>query len=214
MRNVILYGSLAKKYGKKFKLEVNTAAEAIRALGANFPEFLNDIRSGQWHVVRGDHLDRGVDLDIEEYAGLALGNKDIHVAPVIAGSKRSGLLKILLGVTMIATAFVGAGFAMAGMTQQIMGGALGGLTYGNMAIMGTIMTLGGISQMLSPEKKDKDDETKSYIMNGPGNTSSQGVPVPLVYGECLTGGVLISGGVDVLQVAAHGGGGKLGGGKK
>lgn len=214
MRNIFLYGSLAKKYGKKFRLEVNTAAEAVRALGANFPEFLNDIRSGQWHVVRGDHIDRGVDLDIEQYAGLSLGSKDIHFAPVVAGSKRSGLLKILLGVTMIATGFAFGLGAVGGMSAQIAGGALGGLTYGNLAIMGTIMTLGGVSQMLSPEKKDEDDETKSYVMNGPGNTSSQGVPVPLVYGECLTGGVLISGGVDIVQVAASGGGGRLGGGKK
>jgi hypothetical protein len=53
-------------------------------------------------------------------------------------------------------------------------------------------------------------------MSGPGNTSDQGAPVPLVYGEVITGGVLISGGVDIEKIAVTGsGGGSVGsGGKK
>lgn len=213
MRTVVLYGSLARKYGKKHKLNIETAAEAIRAMSANFPEFKKDISKGNWHVVRGEHIDRGVDLDINQYEALNLGDKDIHIAPHVSGSKRGGILKILLGVAMIASAFTFGLNAIGGMGTAAFGGALGGMTYGNLALMGTIMAIGGVAQMLAPEQQDKDEESKSFIMNGPGNTSSQGVPVPLVYGECMTGGVLISGGIDVVQTEAYGGGGRIGGGK-
>lgn len=212
MRNIILYGKLAKKYGRRHRLDVQTAAEAVRAMAANYPEFMKDIREGSWHVVRGEHIDKGVDLDIEQYAGLSLGDKDIHIAPYIAGSKRGGILKILLGVAMIATGFAFGLTAVGGMGAPAFGGALGGVTYGNMAIMGTILALGGVAQMLAPESNNE-EESQSYIMNGPGNTSSQGVPVPVVYGEVITGGVLVSGGIDVEKIPASGGGGRIGGGK-
>lgn len=149
-------------------------------------------------------------MDEQDFLGLNLGKSSLHIAPYIGGSKRGGLLKVILGVAMIATGFVFGGMGWSAMmSTKIAGGAVGGLTYGNMAIMGTIMALSGISQMLAPEKEDQ-DETKSYIFSGPGNTSTQGNAVPVVYGECMTGGVLVSGGIDVEQIGATGGGGSRG----
>ena len=195
MRKVILHGALAAKYGEEFELEIGTAAEAIRALAANFPEFMLDIREGAWHIVRGD-ADTGMDLGEEDVATFRLGRADLHIMPYVVGSKRGGVLKIILGV-----ALVGLSFGMGLATPIIGGGALGGLTYGNMAMFGAALALGGVSQMLSPEQKDegnKDDS--SFTMTGPGNSYEQGAPIPLVYGEVITGGVLVSGGIDIERI--------------
>jgi predicted phage tail protein len=217
MRKVYLYGALADTYGKEFSLDVSTAGEAIRALSANFPKFMKDIRDGAWHVVRGKDIDKGMSLDKDDIAAFRLGrNADLHILPYVAGSKRGGLLKIILGVVLIGAAFALTGGALAtgiGAT----GSLLGGITGTQVALFGAAMALAGISSLLTPEEKaEKEDGSASFTMAGPGSTSDQGAPVPLVYGEVITGGVLISGGVDIERIAVTGsGGGSVGsGGKK
>jgi predicted phage tail protein len=74
--------------------------------------------------------------------------------------------------------------------------------------IGISLALGGVAQLLTPTPKvpqgaDKqDDPRKSYSFSGIQNTSRQGVPVPIVYGETLVGSVVISAGIDTVQVAA------------
>lgn len=216
MRKVILHGKLGKKYGKEFSLEVNTAGEAIRALSANFPGFMQDIRDGAWHLIRGKKVKGGMDLDETQIAGFNLGKGDLHIMPYVAGSKRGGLLKIVLGVVLIGAAF--ALTAGAGLASAIsVGGASLGITGTQVALFGAAVALAGISSLLAPEEKaDEEDGSESFTSAGPGSTTNQGAPVPLVYGEVITGGVLISGGVDIERIAVTGsGGGSVGsGGKK
>ena len=53
--------------------------------------------------------------------------------------------------------------------------------------------------------KEFDNETDprlSYKFSGTQNTSRAGTPVPIVYGEIITGSVVISGAVDTQQVQA------------
>ncbi|MBY3231886.1 tail assembly protein [Rhizobium laguerreae] len=218
MRKVILHGSLGDKYGKEFSLDVRTAGEAVRALAANFPMFMKDLREGAWHVVRGRKIDSGLALDETQISGFRLGKGDLHIAPFIAGSKRGGLLKVVLGVVLIGAAFAFTGGALA--TAVGAGSAFGslGITGTQVALFGAAVALAGVSSLLSPEEKAKEEDgSQSFTMSGPANTSDQGVPVPLVYGEVITGGVLISGGIDIQQIAVTGdGGGSIGagGGKK
>ena len=58
MRKVKLYGELAKKFGREFMLEVESVAEAVRALSANFPGFEKELMTahlrGIEYVVRSD----------------------------------------------------------------------------------------------------------------------------------------------------------------
>lgn len=199
MRNVVLHGSIAKKYGSSFRLNVKTAGEAIRALSANFPEFMKDIREGAWHVVRGEDPDKGISLDESQIAKFRLGKGDLHIVPFVAGSKRGGLLKVILGVVLIGAAFVLT--AGAGLGAAIGGGMLSGVTGTQVALFGTAIALAGVSSLLAPEEKaDSTEKQDSFTMSGPGNSYEQGSPVPLVYGEVITGGVLISGGVDVERI--------------
>jgi predicted phage tail protein len=41
------------------------------------------------------------------------------------------------------------------------------------------------------------DPQESYSFSGIQNTSRQGIPVPVVYGETIVGSVVISAGIDV-----------------
>ena len=215
MRKIFLHGALGKKYGTMFELNVSTAGEAVRALGANFPSFTKDLREGAWHVVRGDDPDTGLSLDETQIAVFRLGKADLHILPFVAGSKRSGVLKIVLGVVLIGAAFAFTGGALA--TQIGAGTAIGGLgiTGTHVALFGAAIALAGISSLLSPEEKDEEDGSDSYILSGPGNTYDQGNPIPLVYGEVITGGILVSGGIDIERIAVTGsGGGSVGSGSK
>lgn len=200
MRTIHLHGALGEKYGTTIQLDVATAAEAVRALATNFPEIMKDFRENDWHVVRGKTIEGGLDLGEEDLIPLKLGRGDLHFVPVVAGSKRegAGLLKIILGV-----ALVGLGFFM-GFSTPIFGaasgGLLGGLTYGNLAMIGVALAAAGISQLLAPEEKDQTKQD-SFLFNGPGNAYEQGSPVPLVYGEVITGSVMVSGGLDIEKIA-------------
>jgi predicted phage tail protein len=196
MRKIHLHGELGKRFGYEFELEVETAAEAVRALCVNLPGFEKFMRAGEFHVVRGKDIDHGMDLDLDLCTAYRLGKAPLHIAPVIAGSKRGGLLKIVLGVALIGAAFLFSGGALA---APIMGGALGGATYGNMAMLGVALAVAGVSQMLAPEEKTEGKD-ESYLLTGPGNTYEQGSALPLVYGEVITGGVLASIGIDIEQL--------------
>lgn len=59
---------------------------------------------------------------------------------------------------------------------------------------------GGVIQMLSPQTKalasqDGPNNKASYSFNGPVNTSAQGNPVPVLYGEMIVGSAVISAGI-------------------
>ncbi len=197
MRKIYLHGELGEKFGFEIELDVQTAAEAVRALCVNFEGFEAVMRHGEFHVVRGHDIDKGRDLDLELCQTYRLGKAPLHIAPYVAGSKRGGILKVVLGVALIGAAFLFSGGALA--TAVAPGMLGGGFTYGNMALLGVALAVGGISQMLTPQEKDNKKED-SYLFNGPGNTYDQGGALPLVYGEVITGGVLASIGVDIEQL--------------
>ncbi len=208
LRTIHLHGALGAKYGKRFRLDVTTAGEAVRALSANFPTFLKDLRDGAWHVVRGKKIDSGVDLNEDDVATFRLGKGDLHILPYVAGSKRGGMLKVILGAVLVGAAFLFTGGALA--TPII-----GGITGSQVALMGAVVALSGVSSLLAPEEKGKNKDDNSFTFSGPGNTYDQGNPVPLVYGRVITGGQLISGGIDIERMKVSGkGGGSVGGGKK
>ena len=72
--------------------------------------------------------------------------------------------------------------------------------------VGASLVLGGVAQLLTPVPQmptganTDQDPRKSYSFSGIQQTSRQGVPVPIVYGETLVGSVVISAGIDTVQV--------------
>ena len=190
MREIRVYGALAKFLKRRvFRAEVATAAEAVRFLAANFPAVEKHMADHHYRVSLGER-----DLALEEIHDPA-GQQMIKIVPVVAGAGAVG--RILLGVTLLVAAFAIPGFAAwAGPTA-----------YGLIVGLGASLVLGGVSQLLTPTPStptgaDSDnDARKSYSFSGIQNTSRQGTPVPVVYGEVIVGSIVISAGIDIAQVA-------------
>ena len=206
LRKVKLYGQLAEFVGhKEFEVKVDNVAQAVSFLIHNF-EGLEAYMSPKYYQVKVGNDDIGTD----ELA-YPIGQQDIHFVPVIAGAGRGGLGKILLGALLIKGAVMaGGGFGalkMFGGEGLVFGKGLGGVL-GNMAMnLGVGLTIMGVSEMLfplpEPQKfNSEEDPQLSFSFSGVQNTSRAGTPVPIVYGEIITGSVVISAAVDTNQVEA------------
>ena len=195
LRTIRLYGRLAKFLKRrKFDADVSSAAEAVRFLLANFPHLEPELAKGHYRVTVGDY-----DLTEGELQAPA-GQQEIKIVPVVSGAGAVG--RIIAGVALIALASI-VSFG----TLTIGAAAIGinGMVFG----IGASLVLGGVAQLLTPVPTMNasmtdtvKDPRKSYSFSGVQNVSRQGVPVPIVYGETLVGSVVISAGVDTVQVAA------------
>lgn len=203
MRTVHLYGHLKTAFGAKFRLDVDTPAKAIRLLNVNFPGFERALRKGYYRLIVG-RRHGGDMLDLEQI-DMRLGRHDFHIVPVIGGAKRGGVLKAILGVALVGAAIFFSGGTLAaplgGMSAAIPG--LGGITWGNAAALGLAAAVTGVSQMISPQTKSDTGTKKedSYALSGPTNLDGQGYPVPLPIGRVMVGGIPVSTGYDVEDIA-------------
>jgi predicted phage tail protein len=192
LRKIKLYGRLAKFIGKRvLEADVSSAAEAVRFLLANWPELERHMANQHYRVSLG-----GYDLGEDELHDPA-GKQPIKFVPVVTGAGAVG--RIIAGAALIALSFViiPLGIAAAGAGIATMVGGIG-----------ASLVLGGVAQLLTPTPTlslgtdSPNDPRKSYSFSGIQNTSRQGTPVPIVYGEMLVGSVVISAGIDVDQVSA------------
>jgi predicted phage tail protein len=191
LRKIKLYGRLAKFIGKRvLEADVSSAAEAVRFLLANWPELERHMADQHYRVSLGDY-----DL-VEDELHDPAGKQPIKIVPVVTGAGAVG--RIIAGAALIVASIFIPGTAL------IFGTALKGLVLG----IGTSLALGGVAQLLTPTPTlslgtdSPNDPRKSYSFSGIQNTSRQGTPVPIVYGEMLVGSVVISAGIDVDQVSA------------
>lgn len=103
---------------------------------------------------------------------------EIHIIPAICGAGGGPLTTILTGVALI-----GAGllfpFASSFLTP-----------------LGIGLVLQGVAELISPtpnvEPESTDPSNRSYNFSNIQQTSREGVPVPLVYGDIVTGSVVLS----------------------
>jgi predicted phage tail protein len=196
LRKIKLYGRLAKFIGKRvLHADVASTAEAVRFLLANWPQLEGHMSNQHYRVSVGDY-----ELT-EDELGHPIGQQEIKFVPVVSGAGATG--RIIAGIALIALATL----ATAG------GGAIFGAAFAkNIGLLaagqaiGVSLVLGGVAELLTPTPKvpqgpdTQDDPRKSYSFSSIQNTSRSGTPVPIVYGRCIVGSVVISGGVDTVQV--------------
>ena len=204
LRKVKLYGKLAKFVGhKEFDVEVNSVGQAVSFLINNFPQLEQYMSPKSYQVKVGTF-----DIDESEIY-YPVGKEDIHFVPAITGAGR-GFGKILLGAALIGATFLTGGvtgaafFKGAGVVGSFANaGFLTKITIG----IGASLVLSGVSDMLFPLPKPEDynseqDPQLSFSFSGLQNTSRAGTPVPIIYGEIMTGSVVISAAIDTNQVEA------------
>jgi predicted phage tail protein len=188
LRKIKLYGKLAKFVGHRvLEADVATAAEAVRFLVANWPELEQHMADQHYRVSVGKY-----DLALEELHDPA-GQAPISIVPVVAGAGAVG--RIILGVALIAFSIFLPG----------VGAAIGGALMTKIGLLGGALLLSGVAQLLTPvpkTNKDEGDPRKSFSFSGVQNTSRAGLPVPVVYGETLIGSIVVSAGIDIVQVSA------------
>ena len=198
LRKVKLYGELAEFVGhKELEVKVNNIAQAVSFLIHNFQGLERYMNPKYYQVKVGNY-----DIDDNEL-NYPIGKEDIHFIPVITGSGR-GLGKILLGAVLIGAAFLTGGSSLSIGLSGFTGGAGISAALGN---IGIALVLTGVTEMLFPLPKpqkfeSEEDPRLSFSFSGMQNTSRAGTPVPIVYGEIMTGSVVISAAIDTNQVEA------------
>lgn len=175
MTTIKLSGSLAQKFGRLHRRQVASGDtwEVFRALKATIDGFEAEIRRldrlGLRFAIFRNRKNVGADA-----FGMG-GAREIRIVPVIEGSKRGGILQIVLGVVLIAASYFGAPTAPAGIA----------------------LLAGGVIQMLSPQaaglkQSASPENMPSYAFGSAKNTTASGNPVPICIGERRWGGAIIS----------------------
>lgn len=195
LRTIRLYGKLGVKFGRIHHLAVNSAREAVRALGVlhkGFNEYLaNSKDAGVVFAVFYGKRNIG-----ESELNDPPSNNDIRIAPIVQGSKNGGGLQTVIGVALFVAAVYFSGGSAAGSAGLFAGSAGWGLV----GSVGISLALGGVAQMVAGTAQGIDsseaaDNQPSYNFSGIKNTVTQGNPVPLCYGEMVVGSACVSLGV-------------------
>ena len=200
MRKIKLYGELAEFIGhKEFEVQVDSLARAISFLVNNFPQIESYMNPKYYQVKVGNYA-----IDESEIND-PIGKEDIHFVPVISGARGFG--RILLGAVLIGAAFLVPGSPL--VFGKGFGASLAGAGFGFKAAIGIggALVLSGVSDLLFPlpdlpDFSSEEDPRLSFSFSGTQNTARAGTPVPIVYGEIMTGSVTISTSLDTQQVRA------------
>lgn len=203
LRKIKLYGPLAKFLGKRvLKADVSNAAEAVQFLVVNWPELEKHMHDQYYRVEVA-----GTDLHVDELHYPA-GADDIKIVPCVAGAG-GGWGKVVLGAALIGMAFATGGASLTfAQIPLANAGALTGIAFTGIwakaaVYLGAGLVLSGVSDLLTPTPKTpefEEDPQNSFYFSGVVNSARPGTPVPVCYGEVLTGSTTISSSVDVNQV--------------
>ena len=184
MMKITLEGVAGKRFGREHNLAVRNPNEALRALCQLIPGFREFLTCAHEYGIFFQVITNNQDK--VDYEGLGLSCNSFSLVPVITGAlnfsfRNLGL--ILVGALLVAVSMGAFGIAY---------GAVGTISYGlKMAAfslgMGLIFT--GIAGIFAPgvpqDGKQEGREADDAVFAGGQSTSSQGTPIPLLYGEFL-----------------------------
>jgi predicted phage tail protein len=214
MKVVKVYGALRKFLGGRcrFEFEVDTPAQALKALCVNFPGLDKWLMDRETEGI-GFRVTVGRDkITTEAPEGLVLPwseREAFSITPVICGAGQ-GFGQVLAGIGLVAFAILtaGAGAGFLGLGAGLTAGTftLGAAASTAIGGIGASLVLGGVAQMISPQTSmggltsgREAARLESFTFSGIVNTSKQGLPVPVAYGRVFVGSAVLSSGLDVNQ---------------
>ncbi|MEW6292480.1 MAG: tail assembly protein [Pseudomonadota bacterium] len=203
MKTIRLYGHLGARFGRVFRLDVASPAEAMRALLMQLPGFRDAVLAsegaGGYRVIAG-----GAPRDMDTMLDPCGERESIRVVPVMCGAGKKGVGQILLGAALIGFGLMTNGASLAFDAAWKAGGMrLAGYFAAN---IGMSLVMGGVAQMLagtpntSGTSVERPENKPSYAFDGPVNTAAQGNPVPICYGRAIVGSQVVSAGMSVEQI--------------
>ena len=141
-------------------------------------------------------------LEITEDLLQIKGDGDIKIIPIAVGAKG-----VVLGGLLTA-----GGAAAGAATAGFFATAIGGVVASGLTAIGTSMLIDGVTSIIAPTPKvpnfnaadslssNDPDVQVNFGFNSITNTTRAGVPVPIIYGQVFTGSIVISSGIDTVQV--------------
>jgi predicted phage tail protein len=189
MRDVFLHGAPGRQFGRRWRLDVSSPAEAVRALIALRPQLRQVFRKGWWRVIVGPpHIKNGIEA---EHLTMNMGSQTLHIVPATAPRGEDGALGLIAGAVLMIVGVV--------LFATGYGAALAPYVFS----LGLSLAASGVAALLTPKAapvastdQARPDDRPSFFFNGVTNNTQQGGPVPLVFGTHLTGSVVISGSIN------------------
>ena len=195
LKKIKVYGRLRKFLGQSyFEAAVASPKQAFHFLIANFPEVENHMMNQFYKIKMGG-------MEITEDLLSLQSDEDIQIIPIATGSG-----PLILGIGAIA-----GGAAASAATAGFFATAVGGAIASGLTAIGTSLVINEVSNMLMPPQNvpsavmadsfsQNDPTFQSFGFGSIQNVSRAGVPIPIIYGEVFTGSVVISSGIDTVQV--------------
>ena len=187
LKKIRVYGKLRQFLGKSYFIAaVKSPQQAMSFLIANFEGVQKHMNDQIYKIKMGGRV------VTEEYLSMS-GQGDIQIIPIATGS-----LPVVVGALLtVGGSAVGATVLGSTLLATVLSTAL--------TTIGTSMLIGGITDFLAPQESIPEsniDPTMrgSFSFSGIQNTSSSGVPIPIIYGYVYSGSILISSGVDTAQL--------------
>ena len=181
-RRVHLVGAFASFHNGPIEVYASTAWEAVESV------------VNQLGCFRPDALGRkvvqllGFDT-IEDLKKSLNDTADLYLAPSLVFGKNGGMVQTLIGIALIAVAFIpGLNVAVWGVTYAFLVGSVG-----------VGLVVGGLMQMLTPQPQlggRGEEEARSKYLGGIQNTVTIGTTIPLLYGRRRIGGHILSMNID------------------
>ncbi|MBG8559132.1 tail assembly protein [Pseudomonas qingdaonensis] len=175
MTTIKLSGSLAQKFGRLHRRQIDSGEtwEVFKALKATLEGFEAEVRRLDSLGLRFAVFRNRKNVCLEDLG--RRGTEEVRIVPVVAGSKRGGVLQTIVGAVLI----------------------VAGLFYAPLMPVGIAMVAGGVIQMLSPQAKGLSqsaapENLPSYAFGSAKNTTASGNPVPICIGKRRWGGAIIS----------------------
>ena len=193
LKKIKVYGTLRKFLGQaEFEVDLYTPREAISFLVCNF-KGIEEHMAKQFYTIQV-----GARVITEDLLNFRTED-DIKIIPVVHGN--------FIGLLLGAGALFGASAIKAG---AFLGSKL---LITSLQAIGATLLIDGDTSMLTPQintasisgldSLDPSALASNYSFTGLTNISNAGVPVNLVYGEILVGSIVVSNGVDTVQVEGN-----------
>jgi len=224
LKKIKVYGKLRKFLGESsFEADVNTPSQAIKFLLCNFPEVESHMANQHYKIKMGE---QDIPLDLLHLKG----EEDIKIIPVASGSLpavgavfgaiSSGAAVVASAASAIpvvggiASAAIGAVGTVAGVIGTVATAipsipVIGGIA----SAVATSVAIDGVTSLITPtpsvptssaadafSQNDPQMQASNFAFSGIQNVSRSGVPVPIIYGERFVGSIVVSNGVDTVQV--------------
>ena len=185
LKTIKLYGILAKKFGKEFRLDVENTREAMRALSVQIPGFEKFMLHAHEQGLRFAVFQDKQNIS-EKELDMSTDARVIKIVPKVVGAGGDGgILNTILGAVLIVVGVVMNVWAP-GSGTALIGAGIG-------------MFIGGVAQMLMPkvdqnQDQNQDGNKSNFGFGGAVTTIAQGNPVPVLYGQREVGGFIASAG--------------------